>query len=1052
MTSKIKNTTLICGLVLIVCLVLGVFLTTTPINMAYAAVDELTTGNYDNEFVVTDTADEVLAEFQYSVINDTECSVRITNKTTATKAIIPNTAEIDGKEYTITEVAANGFMSATKLVRVKLPVNIKKIGNMAFANCTALKRVNMANVVEIGNNAFNKCTQLERLIIPESVNIIGSTILRNCNAKVYVRAAIDGENWAVNWNTGNSNTDIDYSSTYVEPLELETVYSKIARSATPDLLGYTVAGGQPRSDTFYVIEENNIFIPNLYNGEYILSIDSRAFEGLSCEKFIIEYSSQDLFVDSNTFEFFECNELIINRNITFYNSQTGETSDNIFTGSMIQKIALPDTITEIPLAMFAGCEYLTNIFFITPQFIDKRQDELKIIDNIVEKLPENEKEGIVHLTQSETLQTIGESAFMGTVSIREIHIYDNVKNFEASIFADWTEGQKIFIHNENINMSEANGYNWHPQWYLDVPIDNINYDAKYYTITFHYDNGTNETVVKDVKFGEKIGEMPVPTAQYKVHYAWADENSETWTADDIYNIERNLDLYACYAAYHFLVIYDANKPIDANDPVVGTMQPTIFAASDYQLQKLAPIEYGIRGWDFDKWYIIVDDIKLTFKDEEAILIIDVLEKLGLEIYDGMYISLCATWELHKYTIDYKVGDGTNPSENPPFYTVNSELEFLPPIREGYTCYWEPAKIEKGTAIESLEVTAHYTPNGEHIIIYELNGGTNNSFNEITYRTGENKILHDPIRDAYSFVGWRLKGTVNTFVTNLKDYDKDITLEAIWVLTGRKYDMPTNATTLTVSDSYSAVEIQHVSNAIEIIVTPNVRQLYLYSNSNLIHSVRLTVQRGRNSDFSLVLNNIEMCSTNAEYATITMQDSRSLIITAYNNCVIRGAVGASGKRGGLLDVMSGIGNDGTAGSEGGVAIDCKYLTICSPITILGGDGGVGGTGYSGRIGGNGGMGGDGNYAIIAQRVTIRSSDITIRGGQGGQGGHGGSGWTSVDIGKGAFGGMGSLAMSTSTLEIESPVIEGKNDYENITIAQGARGKKGVNGDEFHEVIM
>ncbi len=70
----------------------------------------------------------------------------MTNKSTATKAVIPSFVEMDGKTYSVTEVVSNGFTYAFQLKRVSLSNSIKKLGNFAFANCKKLECVNLANV------------------------------------------------------------------------------------------------------------------------------------------------------------------------------------------------------------------------------------------------------------------------------------------------------------------------------------------------------------------------------------------------------------------------------------------------------------------------------------------------------------------------------------------------------------------------------------------------------------------------------------------------------------------------------------------------------------------------------------------------------------------------------------------------------------------------------------------------------------------------------------------------------------------------------------------
>ena len=1038
MIKTLKNKKLICGLIicLVVCLAIGIF--SLPSVNAYAETEPVT-GNYDKDFVVTDTANEVLAEYSFSVLNETECSVRITNKTTATKALIPDVAEIDGKDYKVAEIAVNGFLSATKLVRVKLPSSIQKIGNMAFANCTSLKRIVMANVVEIGNNAFYRCTSLENLVLPRSVEIVGSTILRSNNTAVHIRAESVGDNWAENWNTGNGITEIDMNSTYIEPLELETIYRTVARTSEPQMVGYAVAEGQPRTDKYYEEEGTNIFLPNMYNNDYLLAINNGAFADAVCEKLVIEYSAKTLFVGSNTFEGLICDDIIINRNVTFLDESTGVTSDNVFAFSTVKRIVLPDTISELPVAAFTYCTDLTNIFFATPQYEEKRDVVLQFVDD----LAENSQVGIVNLTQSEAFATIRESAFMGTTSITELHIYDNVKTIESDICADWTDSQHVYVHNANRNMSQANGYNIHPQWHNTVSATNVHYDAKYYTITFHFDDGTNNTLTKDVKFGEPIGEMPTNDYAYHNLYAWADDIKQ-WTEDTIYDIDGDWNLHASYSSYSYTITYNPNSPNPNLYPVYGDMSPSAFAFNDYS--PLPTLGYSINGWDFVEWRITYDDVTLNFNDQQVINVLEILQTFNLPTYDGYGITLHAIWTLHEYTIEFVYDRGDNPSTNPTTYTIQSDTIVFDNIQlEGYTCWWNPESIPQGS-YGNITVTAHYFETDLYKVSYDLNGGTN-AQNPIEFKFDEDNYLNNPTRTNYSFVGWKLQGTANTFVTNLKGFEEDITLEAIWVETGTIYPLSTSATSITVSASKSTIALPDYHNYFEIIVDASVQQLYLYRQSLGTNLISIKILGGRTTEFSLILNNVRLRSNNALYPTINMQDSNTLNITAYKECIIEGAIGERGAYGTSWGSGLELGENGKEGGLGGIAIKCQTVKFCSPITIIGGTGGMGGNGSSGKYGYDGGKGGDGNYAIVANIIIIGASNISVCGGNGGGGGHGGGGYTPYNCGKGAWGGFGCVATAMADGS-GAPQIIGQTDYADVTFSYGQAGIKGVNGDKIH----
>ena len=158
-----------------------------------------------NQNVIWGWTDSI-ARFTFSIINETECKVRIANKV------------IDGKEYTVTQIALNGFFHCPKLKKVVLSPTVKKIGNNAFALCPELSSVTLVNVEEIGHNAFLWCPKLKELVIPKSVVYVGSCILGYNDTKVYVRGPSD-EGWSTGWNEYNSG-EAEFNSTYYKPIEI----------------------------------------------------------------------------------------------------------------------------------------------------------------------------------------------------------------------------------------------------------------------------------------------------------------------------------------------------------------------------------------------------------------------------------------------------------------------------------------------------------------------------------------------------------------------------------------------------------------------------------------------------------------------------------------------------------------------------------------------------------------------------------------------------------------------------------------------------------------
>ena len=128
-SKRVKIATLILGILILISLSALVIIYTH--NYGFASVDasgvtfsEET--DEQNKTVITDSRTIVYATYNFVYINDSECSVKIANKAEATVAVIPNKGVIDGKEYSVTEIAANGFASSPKLERVRLSAEIKK--------------------------------------------------------------------------------------------------------------------------------------------------------------------------------------------------------------------------------------------------------------------------------------------------------------------------------------------------------------------------------------------------------------------------------------------------------------------------------------------------------------------------------------------------------------------------------------------------------------------------------------------------------------------------------------------------------------------------------------------------------------------------------------------------------------------------------------------------------------------------------------------------------------------------------------------------------------
>ena len=84
---------------------------------------------------------------------------------------IPSTIKINGVTYKVTEIAANAFKGNSKLKKVIIGSNIKKIGKRAFYKCTKLSSVTFKGkkITAMGKKLFYKIGNKCKMVIPKAV-------------------------------------------------------------------------------------------------------------------------------------------------------------------------------------------------------------------------------------------------------------------------------------------------------------------------------------------------------------------------------------------------------------------------------------------------------------------------------------------------------------------------------------------------------------------------------------------------------------------------------------------------------------------------------------------------------------------------------------------------------------------------------------------------------------------------------------------------------------------------------------------------------------------
>lgn len=93
---------------------------------------------------------------------------------------IPETIQVDGKDYTVVSIAPRLFFNST-ITSVSLPAKLSDIGEFAFYGSKGLTELIIPNsVVSVGESAFEKCTSIETVSISSSLTNIEERTFHQC--------------------------------------------------------------------------------------------------------------------------------------------------------------------------------------------------------------------------------------------------------------------------------------------------------------------------------------------------------------------------------------------------------------------------------------------------------------------------------------------------------------------------------------------------------------------------------------------------------------------------------------------------------------------------------------------------------------------------------------------------------------------------------------------------------------------------------------------------------------------------------------------------------
>ena len=140
--------------------------------------------SFNAKAAVNDTF--TIGDFLYKVLTEEvttgTVSIKAVSTAIAGKVVIPDHVSNGGVEYTVTQIADEGFRNCKSMTRIKIPETITYVGSLAFTSCEALDSLIFPN----DNMEFSYwyvcwgCKSLTYVKLPENLSGLGYYMFAEC--------------------------------------------------------------------------------------------------------------------------------------------------------------------------------------------------------------------------------------------------------------------------------------------------------------------------------------------------------------------------------------------------------------------------------------------------------------------------------------------------------------------------------------------------------------------------------------------------------------------------------------------------------------------------------------------------------------------------------------------------------------------------------------------------------------------------------------------------------------------------------------------------------
>ena len=356
--------------------------------------------------------------------------------------------------YTIPEgikqIIGASFSGCSSLTSITIPNSVESIEELAFERCSSLTSITIPNsVTSIGNRAFSSCSSLTSITIPESVTSIGNSAFSSCSSLSSITIP-------------NSVTSIGEAAFF----RCSSLTSITCEATTPPTLG---------SRVFYQVSTFiPVNVPCGFKNVYKQADGWKDFTNIQepQAEYSIQVSTSNNQMGSTEVDYNNCagSQITATANYGYHFVQWSDgNTDNPRTLILTQ-----DTILTAEFAQSYSGQCGDNLYWS----YDETAKTISITGsgNMYDYTADTQpwllfKEQIVEVTTTNTVTSIGTSAFEGCIRLGKVTLGSSIQNIAAKAFAGCTRLYDVYCYATYPPFADAISFaNYNA--YLYVPCEN----------------------------------------------------------------------------------------------------------------------------------------------------------------------------------------------------------------------------------------------------------------------------------------------------------------------------------------------------------------------------------------------------------------------------------------------------------------------------------------------------------------------------------------------------------------------------------------------------